>query len=195
MCSQEKDATDAYGSCRNVTGLWPTVPDAPKEGTKPRAGECEMICPCVPSKCFPCVRDPLESVMPAHVCRVAVAVLKPAAVGAVSLPDPVPGAGSTAGALGRAAMAKLVPARPQTGQGGRLSSPPVVSAVSREASRVQGSQGDALCKGKVGTRLYPSHLLSAKELKTDRGTASVRWQPEEEGALLALPREPLSIWK
>lgn len=35
---------------------------------------------------------------------------------------------------------------------------------------MQGSQGDALCKGKVGAGLYPSCLSSPKELKTDRGT-------------------------
>lgn len=35
---------------------------------------------------------------------------------------------------------------------------------------MQGSQGDALCKGKVVIGLYPSHLPSPEELKTDRGT-------------------------
>lgn len=72
--------------------------------------------------------------------------------------------------LPRAAVEKLVPAQPQRGQGDRLSSPLVVSAVSTEASRVQGSQGDTLCKGEVGTRLCPSRLPSAEELETDRGT-------------------------
>lgn len=104
ICLLKRGVTDACGSCRNVTGLWPTVPDAPKEGTEPTAGKCNMICPCVPSKCFPRVhRDHLESVMPAHMCGVTVAVLQPTAVGAVSLPDPVPSAGSTAGALGHPA--------------------------------------------------------------------------------------------
>lgn len=46
----------------------------------------------------------------------------------------------------------------------------MVFAESREASRVQGSQGGALWKGKVGTRLFPPRLPSPKELKTDRGT-------------------------
>lgn len=84
--------------------------------------------------------------MPAHTCGVTVAVLKAAAVGAVSLPDPVP-------------VQKLAPAQPEKGQEGRLSSPLVVFAVGREASCAQGSQGDALCKGKVGTRLCPSAFL------------------------------------
>lgn len=100
ICVQERSATDACSSCRNVTGLWPTVPEALKNGTKPTAGKCKMICPCVPSKSFPCVhRDHLESVMPARICGVTVAVLKPAGVGAVSLADPVPSAGDTAEVL------------------------------------------------------------------------------------------------
>lgn len=42
--------------------------------------------------------------------------------------------------------------------------------MSREASRVQGSQGDALCKGMVGMSLDPSPPSSPRELETDRGT-------------------------
>lgn len=41
--------------------------------------------------------------MPAHMCEVTVAVLKPTAVGEVSLPGRVPGAGSRAEVLGHAA--------------------------------------------------------------------------------------------
>lgn len=175
ICSQERGATDAYGSCRNVTGLWPTVPDAPKEGTKPTAGKCKMICPCVPLMSFPCVhRDHLESVMPAHLCGVTVAVFKPALVGAVSLPDPVPSAGSTAEGLGHPApLCSHGKARFSTaveGLGGQAVLTSCGLCCEQRGLRVQGSQGDALCKGKVGTRLYPPHLSSPKELKTDRGT-------------------------
>lgn len=74
-CLQERGATDAYSSCRDVTGLWPTVPDAMKKGTKPTAGRCKMICLCVPSTSSPCVHtDHLESVMPARLCGVTAAV-------------------------------------------------------------------------------------------------------------------------
>lgn len=63
ICSQERGATDARGSCRNVTGLWPTVPDTLKEGIKPTAAGCKMICPVSPQSAF---HVSTESLLPAH---------------------------------------------------------------------------------------------------------------------------------
>lgn len=46
----------------------------------------------------------------------------------------------------------------------------------------------------TGLALLPRPCLGAGGRWKD-GRASVRWRREREGALLALPREPLSIWK
>lgn len=113
--------------------------------------------------------------MPAHLCGVTVAVLKPTLVGAASLPDPVPSAGSTAEGLGDPAPScshgKARSSTAVEGLGGQAVLTSCGLCCEQRGLCVQGFQGDdALCKGKVGTRLYPPHLPSPKELKTDRGT-------------------------
>lgn len=103
-----------------------------------------------------------------------VAVLHPTAVGAVSLPDPVPSAGSTAGALGHPAPSyshgKAHSSAAIEGPGGQAVLTSRGLCCEQRGPPCAGSPGDAVCKGKVGTGLYPSHLPSPKELKTARGT-------------------------
>lgn len=97
ICSQERGATDAYGSCRNVTGLCQMLQ---RKVPNPEQANVRYLPLCPLKVLSVCPRSPRVS----DTCTgVTVAVLKPTAVGAVSLPDPVPSAGSTAGALGRAA--------------------------------------------------------------------------------------------
>lgn len=60
----------------------------------------------------------------------------------------------------------------------------------------RAEQGSPLWEWVVetGLALLPRPCLGAGGRWKD-GRASVRWRREREGALLALPREPLSIWK
>lgn len=72
-----------------------------------------------------------------------------------------------------------VPAWPREGRAGGL------LHLTRRCSAGGGGQ----------EKVSPSPPPLPRNRRQTEGRASVRWQPEQEGALLALPREPLSIWK
>lgn len=96
-----------------------------------------MIYPCVPSTSFPRVQQSPARVSDAQLCGMTAAVLSPALAGGLSLPDPIPSAGS----------------RSRSPAGRRLSAVPA-------PCRSRGSAGSSTATGRPsGQAVLPAFCL------------------------------------